>query len=465
MDRPSPVVGPAVEDVLEPTAGEGHSEATTGEIRKWLSERPALCEVLRLAEKKLMSLDTVRGALTLSDFRHRDAVFSLHARLTGRPAHTLKMVELDRAFRATTFQVSLRAAIEIVAGRPLVTKADQAALRAAAATRLHDRAREAARRLGDDVAGGAAAVSAFETWWSSETPSLNTMAQSNASAATVELVAGAVGLLAALASHAGARPVSVPELALRAGGHPHLLDVDTPGGRLLDRVLARLAPPELQATGVANAENRAALYAEFNLVVDELSSTVAVFGLSGDHEVLGAAVQRQAVVVLPLLTVDELGALHVSGVRIYAVENPAVFMAITRELRARRLARMPAVICTSGQLSVAARRLLGSAIAQGATIWYSGDYDSHGCAIASGLHRQWPHAIVPWRWTPADVTLARATTPRAVRRDATLSPTPDDFANAITAVQSEIAAGGTAFQEGMIPALVDDVVEYAESLA
>lgn len=465
MDLGIIATNPSLEGTPESAPDTAPTAVMMRDLRKWLTDRPALCEVLRLAEKKLTSLDTVRGTLTLSEFSHRDAVFSLHAHLTGRPAHTLKMTELDRALRATKFGVSLRTAIEIAAGRPVVTKADQAALRVAATTRLHDRAIEAARCANHGAGGVEAAIAAVESWWAADTPNLTAMAQAESTAATVALVAAAVGCLAAQASHAAAHPLSVPELALRSGGHPHLLDVDTPGGRLLDRVLALLAPPELRGTVVSNAEDRAALYAGFNLVVDELSSTVAVFGLHGDHDVLAGAVHRDAVVVLPLLTVDELGTLDVPGRRIYAVENPAVFMAIVRALRAQRPGRMPALVCTSGQLSVAARRLLGSAIAQGSVIWYSGDYDMHGCAIASGLHRQWPHAIVPWRWSSADVVRARSAMSCTDEQDAAASPTADDFSNAISSVQVEIAAGGAAYQEGVIPLLVEDVVRYAQALA
>jgi uncharacterized protein (TIGR02679 family) len=439
------------------------SDLTAAAFQDFLTRRPALCEVLRLAQGKLTSLDGARGTLVLTDFDHRDAAQSIGARLTGKARNRVRVADLDRALRGTSFGISLRQALEVLVGRPVVTKADQVSQRAAAIETFRTRLRDAARRAVPDATRQCEVDARIHAWWEADRSDLSGMAQNEDVAATAEQVATALGVLTWRATDPDAAPLSIPELALRAAGHPHAFDVGRSGGRLFDRALSQLAPPEAGVTTIGNAEDRATLYAAFNLVVDELSSTVAVFGMTGNHAVLAASTASRAVIVLPLLTVDELGSVFAPGRRVFAVENPAVFMGIVRMLRAGQLPVMPAVVCTSGHLSVAARRLLARLVAGGASVWYSGDFDRHGLDIAMGLHRRWPDAICPWRWTPDDHARARGESAVRANRDVEAG-LDTDFPSTITSARACIDRDGDAFQEGIIELLVEDVRRFADDL-
>lgn len=55
------------------------------------------------------------------------------------------------------------------------------------------------------------------------------------------------------------------------------------------------------------------------------------------------------------------------------------------------------ILCTSGQLRVAAFQLLEALISNGAQIYYSGDLDAEGMDIADRLWQKYGDAICLWR--------------------------------------------------------------------
>lgn len=81
--------------------------------------------------------------------------------------------------------------------------------------------------------------------------------------------------------------------------------------------------------------------------------------------------------------------------RIFACENPAVLRRACEELGPA----CPPLVCTEGQPSTAFRRLVALALA-GGELWYHGDFDWPGVAIAADLIAR--HGAVPWRLTAQD---------------------------------------------------------------
>lgn len=55
------------------------------------------------------------------------------------------------------------------------------------------------------------------------------------------------------------------------------------------------------------------------------------------------------------------------------------------------------IVCISGQPSVAVLRLLDMAVAAGATIRYSGDFDVKGLQMAISLRKRYGDAWAAWR--------------------------------------------------------------------
>ena len=131
-------------------------------------------------------------------------------------------------------------------------------------------------------------------------------------------------------------------------------------------------------------------YRQVGLRFDEVSSVVWVAGWSG------VTVEP---VALPLRTITRLLPLSENACsrRIYVMENPSVFEAL---LDASEQAGYPLphpLMCTSGQPSLAALRLLDAATSVGMEIHYSGDFDVKGLQIAMGLKERYRHQLQLWR--------------------------------------------------------------------
>ena len=77
---------------------------------------------------------------------------------------------------------------------------------------------------------------------------------------------------------------------------------------------------------------------------------------------------------------------------VYVMENPTAFSAI---LDASGNSRLPPLVCTSGQPSVAALLLLDE-LAAGGILYYSGDFDPEGLQIGVRLYERYSSAFRPW---------------------------------------------------------------------
>ncbi len=197
-------------------------------------------------------------------------------------------------------------------------------------------------------------------------------------------------------------------LSAQATSDPHALDSGTLCGKLFLYLLAFRS--DLEAP--ANAEQRDSLYYENGILCDSISSLVTQVGLvlhTGTREHPAYRLLRQAreICTLSLSSLSSLtGARSLSG-RAYIVENEMVFT----QLCDRSNQFHSPLICTSGQPSVAALRLLDLLAAEGTTLFYSGDFDGKGLSIASQLRGRYPELLRPWHMTPDDYDLCRSDIP------------------------------------------------------
>ncbi len=210
------------------------------------------------------------------------------------------------------------------------------------------------------------------------------LARADAAAAR-ELTANAGKVLALLPADG----VVLPVLAARALGDAHALD----DGRALTalvlsaiRVLAGLSN-----ASTAGAEGRRQAWAAVGVALDELSSRVLTLGI-------GAELPGEPA-VLTLRRVRRHPPACAGG-RVFVCENPAVLAAAADELGDR----CPPLICVEGQLSAAARVLLGHLAARGARFAYHGDFDWGGVRIAAGILAL--PAADPWRYDAASYSAA-----------------------------------------------------------
>jgi hypothetical protein len=154
---------------------------------------------------------------------------------------------------------------------------------------------------------------------------------------------------------------------------------------------------------------------------------------------------------LPLFTISDLGDVSARSGIAYMVENPPVFRFILSRISTLPPEPRPMVLCTSGQLSIAARKLLDLLVRGGAIIRYSGDFDPGGLAIARGLVRRYGEAVRLWRMDTA--AHARALSPVGMHVDmGKLRTLTADFPELCNSIISR----GVAYQESIVELLAEN---------
>lgn len=199
--------------------------------------------------------------------------------------------------------------------------------------------------------------------------------------------------------------VRLAVLSAEATSDPHALDEGTLSGKLFLYLLAFRSGTEFPE----NAEQRDRLYYENGILCDSISSLVTQVGLvlsteAGEHPAYLMFRQRHELCTLSLSSLSGLIGAESPAGRAYIVENEMVFAQLCDS--AAQFASP--LICTSGQPSVAALRLLDLLTANGTTLFYSGDFDGKGLSIAAQLCARYPELLRLWHMAPEDYDLCRS---------------------------------------------------------
>lgn len=262
--------------------------------------------------------------------------------------------------------------------------------------------------------------------------------------------------------------------ATRISGDPHFLDFNTFSGRLFYSALHDLAlleqripiepEDEEQETQRANTNTqRLLLYYDAGLLLDTVSSTVAVYNLtsaSDSTEQPDAMIThaQQRILVLPLHQLLQWQTIMAASQDIYLFENPQVFEVVVDALQ-QSPSPHPTLLCTSGWPSAAAIRLLDTLLQTDPILryHYSGDFDVQGLRIAAHLQRRYPSNLLLWHFTPEAYLSALHERGGTLNQEeiASLRHLPDAFAP-LVAVMAE--QGQRAYQESLLELLVGDVL-------
>lgn len=211
-------------------------------------------------------------------------------------------------------------------------------------------------------------------------------------------------------------------LAAKVSGNPHCFDRGTKAGQLLTCALCRVAGTDFPS----GAEELAALYLRYGIQPDEISSMVAVFGLSlecegGIHP--GAAGFREAREPFLLMqkNLEHVTRAYGTGSCVFVVENEMVFSHLCEKCLQLYDDSVPTLICTMGQPRKAAWQLLDLLASEELEIFYAGDLDPEGMDIADRIWRRYPSQVTLWRMGPAEYELSRSEEDISERRLAILS--------------------------------------------
>ena len=277
--------------------------------------------------------------------------------------------------------------------------------------------------------------------------------------------------------------------AQRVSGDPHFLDAQTATGRLFLRALmdlARSEHPAMQADSETESEAllnnerdrpttefthwRLLLYYDAGLLLDTISSTVAVCHLASAEDAAGqpdpfVESAGERILVLPLRQLLAWKKLLPTSKDIYLFENPQVFEEVIDTLNSASVTRagkdrktLPTLICTAGWPSVAALRLLSllTESAPEVVLHYSGDFDLQGLRIAAHLLTRYPKHCRLWCFDPPAYLAALHHQGVLLNEDeyAGLQTLPEEFAELAAAMREN---GKKAYQEGILHMLLHSI--------
>ncbi|MCY0895354.1 MAG: TIGR02679 domain-containing protein [Alicyclobacillaceae bacterium] len=383
-------------------------------------QQPALKRLWMCVKDKYEQLGRVGGKVSLQDLtlEEADALAGLLARnLYGYSTYTVSLQELNQALFASRYRISLVECLQCLF--PDLT------------TRL-ERSEAASGEWLAFVAfvSSLATTDSVKRWLqqleSGNGPGYRTFLECFREFSRVGASvawAGAIRALDKVALHLvrseshsnregpGDWPVRLPVLAARVMGNPHGLDRPTLAGKLFYWGLEALvgndmvasedtalrmgaddrrhesAAEEMMEAREAPSEQARMLYRRAGVLLDDVSSIVWV---ANWPEVSAYPV------AVPLFTVERLGTFEPPEGKLFILENPSVFA----ELLPYVPSTVP-IVCTSGQPSVAALRLLDQASTAGAQMFYSGDFDVKGLQMAITLQERYGRSLRPWRMDSA----------------------------------------------------------------
>jgi len=226
--------------------------------------------------------------------------------------------------------------------------------------------------------------------------------------------------------------IRLPVLAAKVAKNAHAFDFKYPAGRLLwyglQEVFTRegdnrssYSPDSMDSDEDWESSSMGSL--NENDAVDpvrslEIRKTYRFAGVADDDissQVILFAPQltaREEELVLTLRQVERLPSMPIlSG--LYVVENPSVFATLLdgtlrceRQKNGTSYGSLPILLCLNGQPSAATIRFLDRCLEtndhKDLPLYYSGDFDVKGLAIAQGLAKRYGKHFVSWRMSLAD---------------------------------------------------------------
>jgi uncharacterized protein (TIGR02679 family) len=204
------------------------------------------------------------------------------------------------------------------------------------------------------------------------------------------------------------------------------------------------------------------LYSNASLLVDTISSNVAVFNLASatfhdgtPDQLLQAAGAR--VLILPLRQVFEWKEAMPKLPDIYVVENPQVFEEIIAATG--QDSKSATIVCTSGWPSVAALKLLDLLLDASPhnRLHYSGDFDVKGLQIAAYLLARYPEQCALWHFDSDSYAVALQSDGIQARESDldSLTTLPTIFSSLVATMRQKRK---WAYQEGIAALLAKDII-------
>jgi uncharacterized protein (TIGR02679 family) len=196
---------------------------------------------------------------------------------------------------------------------------------------------------------------------------------------------------------------------------------------------------------------------EVGIVSDNIASMVHAFGVQletndGLHPAFEAFNKRKEPYVLTVENLKSIVGAKATKNKVYVVENEMVFLHLVENAKEQDVT----LLCTSGQLRVAAFLLLDFLLQSGAIIYYSGDLDPEGMDIADRLWKRFGNAVRMWRMNAEDYNKSISKEKLSERQLAKLGNLKNTtLCHTAEFVRKEKKAG---YQENLLKQLLSDIL-------
>ena len=187
-------------------------------------------------------------------------------------------------------------------------------------------------------------------------------------------------------------PIAI--FASKISGNPHFLDRNSgDGSTLFVSILAYIFKEDYPTDSKSWYE----LLEKANLIKDEIAGSLAIYNVNllknnENHQGAYWCYKYKQPFMLAYCNLSDIDKATTDNNLVYVVENEMVFTTLQKEIKDTNTA----LICTSGQPSLTAQKLIELLVKGNNRIFYSGDIDPEGLGICDRLWKKYPNNITPW---------------------------------------------------------------------
>lgn len=187
-------------------------------------------------------------------------------------------------------------------------------------------------------------------------------------------------------------PIAI--FASKISGNPHFLDRNSgDGSTLFVSILAYIFKEDYPTDSKSWYE----LLEKANLIKDEIAGSLAIYNVNllknnENHQGAYWCYKYKQPFMLAYCNLADVDKATTDNNLVYVVENEMVFTTLQKEIKDTNTA----LICTSGQPSLTAQKLIELLVKGNNRIFYSGDIDPEGLGICDRLWKKYPNNITPW---------------------------------------------------------------------
>lgn len=247
-------------------------------------------------------------------------------------------------------------------------------------------------------------------------------------------------------------PIAI--FASKISGNPHFLDRNSgDGSTLFVSILAYILKEDYPTDSKSWYE----LLEKANLIKDEIAGSLAIFNIhlirnNTNHQGAEWCYKYKQPFMLAYSNLVDIDKATTNNNLVYVVENEMVFTTLQKEIKDSDIA----LICTSGQPSLTAQKLIELLVKGNNRIFYSGDIDPEGLGICDRLWKKYPNNISPWLMNKDDYLASISNEEVSAQRLSLL----DKIENPILKETSILLKENkkAAYQENMISLFIDKLL-------